>query len=169
MCLKCEKCCLSKTTKRVLNNQVKSRIILLEFGYTLLDSFIKKKKKNILLLYGIRFGCTFRWKFSAINDIPEKEKEMMPLKMVWFSSKRFTRDRLWCRLAEDWTSISIFNHDSSYFYFFFFWLLRKMTQANWFVFLSIKFWVMLLTCQKATTISQYFYFSMSKKCNLEML
>ena len=44
-----------------------------------------------------------------------------------------------------------------------------MTQANWFVFMSIKFWVMLLTCQKATTISQYFYFSMSKKCNLEML
>ena len=44
--------------------------------------FLYKKKKNLLFLYGRRFGHTFRWKFGAINDILEKEKEMMPLKMV---------------------------------------------------------------------------------------
>ena len=56
--------------------------MLLEFGYTLLDS-LKKKKKNLLLLYERRFSRTFWWKFNAINDNPEKkEKKMMPLKMV---------------------------------------------------------------------------------------
>ena len=48
------------------------RTIMLEFGYSLLDSFIKKKK-NIFRLYDRRFGHTFRWQFSAINDILEKE------------------------------------------------------------------------------------------------
>ena len=35
--------------------------------------------------------------------------------------------------AEDWTSISIFNHDSSYFIFIFLVVEKesKMTQANW--------------------------------------
>ena len=70
----------------LMNNIVGIWIYFVGFLY-------KKKKKNLLFLYGRRFGHTFRWKFSAINDILEKEKEMMPLKVVLFGSKKFTRDR----------------------------------------------------------------------------
>ena len=52
----------------------------------------KKKKKSFVSLWQ-KIWSYISVEVQCNNDILEKEKEMMPLKVVLFGSKKFTRDR----------------------------------------------------------------------------
>ena len=98
-----------------------SRRISLEFGYTLLDSFIKKKK-NLLFLYGRRFVIHFGG--SSVQSMTFYKKKRKWCHWKWFYSAV--------------KSLPVIDRDADLQRIGHPYLFLIMTQANWFVLMSIK-------------------------------